>query len=56
MGWNPFKITQLNKHKLVGGLSHLLEKWEAVMIHIFRYESVIASLFQSSLAENEDKF
>ena len=25
------------------------------MIHIFRYESTIASLFQSSLAENEEK-
>ena len=24
------------------------------MIHIFRYESTIASLFQSSLAENEE--
>lgn len=31
-------------------------KWEAVMIQIFRYDSVIASLFQSSLRENEEKF
>lgn len=57
MRWNPFKITNsTNTSYLVGPLSHLLEKWEAVMIHIFRYESVIASLFQSSLAENEETF